>query len=148
VTGPAKSGRKQGSRFKKGQSGNPAGRPQGSRSKVTLAMDALLDGEAENLTRKAIELALEGDMAALRLCLDRLCPPRKERAIHCNLPAIGTPADAVAAMTALVESVAIGNLTPGEGQALAGMIDVHRRVVEHEDHERRLAALEKEAGLK
>src|SRR5215211_4292561 len=65
--------------FQPGQSGNPSGRPPGSRNKTTLAVDALLDGEAETLTRKAIELAKAGDLVALRLCLDRICPPRKGR---------------------------------------------------------------------
>jgi hypothetical protein len=52
--------------FKPGQSGNPAGKPRGSRNRTTLAVEALLDGEAETLTRKAIELAKAGDLAALR----------------------------------------------------------------------------------
>ena len=59
--------------FKPGTSGNPSGKPAGARNKTTLAVEALLDGEAEDLTRKAIELAKAGDMTALRLCLDR-CP--------------------------------------------------------------------------
>lgn len=66
---------KQGARFRKGQSGNPSGRPRGARNKTTRAVEALLDGEAEALTRKAIERALEGDTTALCLCLDRLLPP-------------------------------------------------------------------------
>ena len=68
-------GRRRGRPFAKGASGNPLGRPAGSRHKTTLAMEALLDGEAEKLTRKAIDLALAGDMVALRLCLDRTIPP-------------------------------------------------------------------------
>jgi hypothetical protein len=67
---PAKTKKKQG--FKPGQSGNPSGRPHGSRNKATLALEALLDGEGEAITRKAIEKALEGDTAALRLCLERI----------------------------------------------------------------------------
>jgi hypothetical protein len=63
---PAKTKKKQG--FKPGQSGNPSGRPHGSRNKATLALEALLDGEGEAITRKA----LEGDTAALRLCLERI----------------------------------------------------------------------------
>ena len=62
----------QDSRWKKGQSGNPNGRAAGSRNRATLAIEALLEGEGEALTRKAIELAKAGDMTALRLCLDRL----------------------------------------------------------------------------
>ena len=61
--------------FKPGQSGNPLGRPKGARNRATIAAEALLDGEAEALTRKAIELALDGDTTALRLCLERLMPP-------------------------------------------------------------------------
>jgi Family of unknown function (DUF5681) len=76
-------GRKQRTtRFQPGQSGNPNGRPPGSRNKSTLAVEALLDGEAEVLTRKAIELAKAGDLVALRLCLDRVCPPRKDRPVN------------------------------------------------------------------
>jgi hypothetical protein len=58
--------------------GNP-GKPKGARHKATLAVDALLDGEADAITRKAIEMAKEGDTVALRLCLDRIAPARKDR---------------------------------------------------------------------
>jgi hypothetical protein len=53
--------------FARGASGNPAGKPQGARHKTPLAVEALLDGEAEELTRKAIELAKAGDMRAIWL---------------------------------------------------------------------------------
>jgi hypothetical protein len=139
---PAKSGKKQGSRFKKGQSGNPSGRPQGSRNKVTLAMDALLDGEAENLTRKAMELALGGDITALRLCLDRLCPPRKDRPISMEMPEIKGAKDILLASGVVVAAVASGEITPTEGQALAGVIEAHRRAIETEEIDKRLTALE------
>ena len=62
------------------KSGN-SGRPKGSLNRVTLAIQSLLDGEGEELTRKAIELAKEGDLTALKLCLERICPPRKSRPI-------------------------------------------------------------------
>jgi hypothetical protein len=58
--------------FQPGQSGNPSGRPKGARNKATLVVEALLENEAEALTRKVIDLALEGSMPALRLCLERL----------------------------------------------------------------------------
>jgi hypothetical protein len=74
--------------FPKGTSGNPSGRPSGSRNRTTLLMESLLEGEAEQLTRKAIDLALDGDITALRLCLERLVPPRKDRTIHLLLPPI------------------------------------------------------------
>jgi len=64
-------------RFRKGRSGNPNGRPAGARNKATETAELLLDGEAAALTRKAVELALAGDAMALRLCLDRIIPPRR-----------------------------------------------------------------------
>jgi Family of unknown function (DUF5681) len=88
VSPPDKTGAKQDTRFKPGQSGNPKGRSQGSRNAATIAIEALLDGEAEALTRKAIELGLAGDMTALRLCLDRIVPPRKDRYVAFSLPAM------------------------------------------------------------
>ena len=65
--------------FKPGQSGNPKGKPQGSRHKATIAALNLLEGEAQALTRKCIDLAMEGDMGALRLCLERIVCPVKDR---------------------------------------------------------------------
>ena len=75
-------------RFRAGTSGNPSGRPVGSRNKGTLFLEELLDGEGEGLTRKAIQLGLKGDPFALRLCLERLLPPRKERRIELALPKV------------------------------------------------------------
>ena len=71
-------GVKQAGRFEKGRSGNPAGKPPGARNRATLAAEKLLDGEAEALTRKAIERAKEGDGVALKMCLDRIIPVRRE----------------------------------------------------------------------
>src|SRR4051812_30238750 len=84
--------------------GNP-GRPKGTRNKTTLAVDLLLDGEAEALTRKAVEMALDGDTIALRLCLDRIAPARRDRHVPYALPLIATAADAVTASSALVAAV-------------------------------------------
>jgi hypothetical protein len=73
VMSSAKTGSKQvGGRFQKGTSGNPRGRPMGSRNAATIACEALLEGQAEALTQKAIQMALDGDTVALRLCLDRI----------------------------------------------------------------------------
>ena len=43
--------------FKKGDIGNPAGRPVGSRGKATIAAEALMEGETDRLTRKCIDAA-------------------------------------------------------------------------------------------
>ena len=90
-------GNQRGRPFMKGQSGNPAGKPKGARHSATLAAETLLDGEAEALTRKAIELALAGDPIALRLCLDRILPPRRERPLRFVLPKLRSAADASSA---------------------------------------------------
>jgi hypothetical protein len=63
--------------FKKGSSGNPTGRPAGSRNKSTMAGEELLEGQAEKLTQKAVEMALEGNVYAMRLCLERIIPCAK-----------------------------------------------------------------------
>ena len=68
-------GKQRGRPWAKGESDNPRGKRQGARHRTTLAAEALLDGEAKALTRKAIELALVGETVALRLCLDRILPP-------------------------------------------------------------------------
>jgi hypothetical protein len=96
------------------QSGNP-GKPRGARHRTTQAVEALLDGEAEKLTRKAIEMALAGDVTALRLCFERICPPRRDRPVAVELPKIERPADMVTATAALVEAAACGVVTPDTG---------------------------------
>ena len=81
-------------KFQKGQSGNPAGRKSGSRHKASLAVEALLDDEAEKLSRKAIEMALDGNAVALRLCLERIAPPRRgRRPVNLDLGPVKTSAD-------------------------------------------------------
>lgn len=141
-------GKQRGRPFEKGRSGNPSGRPQGSRNKVTLAVEELLDGQAETLTQKAVDMALEGDTTAMRLCLERLCPPRKDRPVSFALPSIESSADAKDAMAALVTAVAGGDVTPTEAQTVAAVIEVQRRVMETEDHEKRLRALEEKGKPK
>jgi hypothetical protein len=133
---------KKDTRFKPGQSGNPTGRPPGSRNKYTIAMEALLEGEGEALTRKAIELAKGGDVTALRLCLDRLLPTRKDRHVPFALPKLETAADAVKATAALVEAVAAGRLTPSEAGELAKLVDGFARAAELHDIQQRLEKLE------
>jgi hypothetical protein len=132
--------------FERGQSGNPAGRPVGARNKTTLAVEALFDGEAETITRKAIELAKAGDMSALRLCLDRIAPPRKDRPVLFDVPKINSAADAAQASAALVAAVASGDLTPSEAAELGKLIESYVRALEASDFEARLAQLESMRG--
>ena len=106
------------------------------------AAEELLDGEAEALTRKAIDLALNGDPMALRLCLERILPPLKERPVDIVLPVLTGPKDAVAVSAALLAAVAAGEIAPGEASVVGRLVELHLRAVEAHDLEARLAALE------
>jgi hypothetical protein len=140
---PEKTGRKQAAgQFEPGQSGNPNGRPKGSRNAMTLALEALLDGQAQALTTKAIELGLEGDLAALRICMDRILPPRKDRPIKFDMPTIATIEDAPAAMAAITSAVANGDITATEAAEVARLVETYVRAVEASDLEKRLRAIE------
>jgi hypothetical protein len=116
--------------FKPGQSGNPNGRPKGSRNATTLALESLLDGQAKALTQKAIDLALTGDLTALRICLDRILPPRKDRPLTFHFPAITNAAEAAKTMSAILAAVASGEITPTEAAEIGKLVDSYVRAVE------------------
>lgn len=128
--------------WKPGQSGNPNGRAMGSRNKATIAIETLLDGEAEALTRKAVELARNGDIQALKLCLERICPPRKSRPISIDLPKVETVDDISKAHEVVIAAMAIGDVTPEEANVIAGVIDAKRRAIETVELEKRIQELE------
>jgi hypothetical protein len=133
-----KSGRNSDGTFGKG---NP-GKPRGARHRATQAALALIDGEGEALTRKAIDMALAGDSVALRLCLERLAPPRKDAPVRFDLPAMEGAESAAQAMGAILSSVAKGELTPSEAGALAGIVEGYRKTLELTELEARIKALE------
>lgn len=137
---------KEDTQFGKGQSGNPAGRPKGARSRATQALEAIFEGEAEAITRKVIELALEGDTQALRMCLDRLAPPRRDRPVTFELPAIETAADLSRATNALLQAVAVGDLTPAEAADISKSVDAHVRAIQATDLNERLLRIEQQAS--
>jgi hypothetical protein len=120
------------------QPGNP-GKPHGARNKATMAALALLEGEREALTRKAIELALGGDTVALKLCLERLLP--KGRAVRIDLP-MRTLADLDQASETIRKALAAGEVSLDEVGTLASLVEARRRLIETTELERRLAALE------
>jgi len=133
-----KSGRNTDGTFGPGNSG----KPKGTRHKATQAALALLDGEAEALTRQAVTMALGGDATALRLCLERIAPPRKDVAVTFDLPRMETARDAAKAAGAVLGAVADGDLTPTEGAHIMALVETYRRTLETTELEARLAALE------
>ena len=121
--------------------GNP-GKPRGTRHRATHAALALLDGEAEALTRQAVTMAMGGDGAALRLCLERIAPPRKDAPVAFTLPPMKSARDAAQAAAAVLAAVAEGDLTPTEGAHVMGLVETYRRTLETSELEVRVAALE------
>lgn len=129
-------------KFQPGQSGNPNGRPKGALNRATRAAQALLDGEAEELTRRCIELAKEGNPLALKLCLERLIPVRRERYLSLPIPKVEGADDLPQTMREIIAAAAGGHITPGEAQALATLLQVYGKSLEAADLDRRITALE------
>jgi hypothetical protein len=123
--------------FLPGQSGNPAGKPKGTRHRATMLAEQLLDGEAEAMLRAVIEKAKQGDMVALRLCLDRIIPARRDRPVQFAIPALNSADDASKAMAAITAAVA-----SGEAAELSRVIEAYVKAIETSEIERRLKILE------
>ena len=130
-------------KWKKGQSGNPTGRAKGSRNRATVACDDLLAGEAEKLTRKAVELALGGDTVALRLCLERVVPVRRGAPVRLELPD-GSNGNPSTYAHAVLEAATSGNLTPEEAASMMGVVEAYRRALETGELMERMNRLERE----
>jgi hypothetical protein len=107
-----------------------------------MAVLELLEGQAEALSHKAVDMALAGDTVALRLCLERLAPPRKDSPVQFPLLRMVTAHDAAQAAAAVLEAVSEGKLTPTEGAQVMGLVDSYRRTLEVTELEARVAALE------
>lgn len=119
--------------------GNP-GRKPGSRNRTTIVAAALLEGQAEALTRKAIELALAGDVVILKFLLGRILP--RERPLQLDLPAIQFADDAVEALGAVIRAVSEGRLGASEGAALATVMKSFSEAIDLADVVKRLDSLE------
>lgn len=118
--------------------GNP-GRPKGARHKATIAAMALLDGEAEKITRQCIKQALDGDTTALKLCLERILPARRDVPLHEGLDLTG---ELLEDMNTILKAVAGGDLTPSEAEGLAKLLESKRKIIELSEIEKRLKTLE------
>jgi hypothetical protein len=130
-------------RFEPGQSGNPFGRPRGARNRTTLAVEAVLDDRAADFVNRIIDSTQHGSFPAMRMCLDRVCPPRRGRPVVVDLPPLRTPEDVEAAATAIVADAACGDLTPHEAVEFFRVIEAYRRTIFGVQQMKRLAELEK-----
>ena len=135
-------GRGPGRPFQKGQSGNPAGRPMGSRNRATQLAEAILDDNAEAIFQKLVELSLAGRETMLKLAAERIVP-RRSRAVALDLPQIASTADLAPAIAAIAHAVAAGGLTPYDGAELARIFDAYAHAAEFGEFERRLRAVER-----
>jgi len=133
-----KNGRNTAGQFAAGNTG----RPRGSRNKATIAIESLLQGQAEELTQIVIKKALEGDSVALRLCLERIAPAPKDQPVSFSLPKMHNALDASVAAGSVLNAVSDGELTPIEATRVMGLIDSYRRTLELTELEQRLQALE------
>jgi hypothetical protein len=131
--------------FQIGRSGNPAGRPRGARNKRTLALENIMEGDSEVITRKVLEMAKGGHFAAIRLVIDRLAPIQKDRTVDFELPPLNTPADAVTASAAIAAAVAAGELTPLEAAQLSKVVHAYVQALEARVFEQRLAEIARKA---
>ena len=130
--------------FKKGESGNPQGRPVGTRNKTTLAALSLIEDEGEQLARKAVELALDGDLPALKLCMDRLLPPAKERPLEAfSLPQLNDQRSVLDALDTIANKLSQGELLPAEATSICKVLEQYRKHFETTELSERLETLER-----
>jgi hypothetical protein len=133
--------------FVRGQSGNPAGRPRGSRNKDTVFVEQMFERFGGALANKAVNMALDGNMAAMRLCVSRIVAPRRQRASEFALPPLRTAADLAPAMAAIADGVCDGALSASEACELSQVVDAFGRALAAGDVEARLQRLEAVNGL-
>jgi hypothetical protein len=133
---------KRSARWPQGRSGNPRGRPHGSRNRASLLIEHLIAGEGEAIVRTLVDAAKGGDVSAARALLDRLVPPRKERPLKLVLPQLRTAADARDALAEVAAAVADGTILPGEGEALVRLLEAYARTTSTAELEERIMALE------
>ena len=133
-----KNGRNTAGQFTEGNTG----RPKGSRNKATLAIESLLQGQAEALTQTAVTKVLDGDSISLRLCMERIAPAPKDQPVSFSLSKMENALDASEAAGSVLTAVSEGELTPIEATRVMGLIDSYRRILELMNIEERLQALE------
>lgn len=139
---------KNATKFSTGKSGNPAGRPKGSKNRATLLAIAAMEGELDAIVKSIIKAAKAGDMTAAKLVVDKLVPAAKDRPLNLTLPKVIDISSCLQAQTTLVDAVASGELLAGEGQMLSALIENQRRAMETQHLEQRLKAIEDKLGAK
>lgn len=124
--------------YKKGQSGNPAGKPKGTKDSRT-ELRRLLEPHSAKLVKKVVEKALDGDTAALRICMDRLIAPVRSNPIR-----IGTLSGTLSERgDQVMEAIVQGSIGVEEAASLMSVIQSQARIIEATELDKRISALEK-----
>ena len=127
--------------FKKGQSGNPKGRPPGVKDRRGRYRE-LLDSHAPKLIAKARALALAGDTVALKMCLERILPPIRVKDEPIRLGKIEGSLSEKGKH--IVDAMLEGRVSSSEASDMLSVLAAQARIVEVDELERRVAALEGE----
>jgi hypothetical protein len=131
--------------FEKGNRASP-GRPQGSRNSATIMAEKLMQDGIDNIVKTVMEAAAQGDMTAARLVLERVVPVRRGRPVNLTLGPIETADGVSKAVSATVQAMADGELTPDEAATVTGVLEAKRKVIETGELEARLARIEAQLG--
>lgn len=107
--------------FQPGQSGNPKGRPKGSKNRATLWAESLLP-VGGLVVERALEGAFAGDAVMQRAFLHKFVAPARKRAIELDLPEDASPTDLDALMDAVCHALAAGEVTPEEAGEIAAFV--------------------------
>jgi hypothetical protein len=113
-----------------GQSGNPAGRPPGSRNKKTLEMEEMLAERAEAAVKNMLDRAERGEPTAMRLCMERIAPTGANRPVAIELPPVDTPDDVAAATRVVMKALAAGAISARETNNLLTVVERLARLAE------------------
>ena len=139
---PTNTGRKPDGTFAPGNRGNPAGKPKGARHRTTVMLEKILADGAEAVVHAMVEAAKSGDVQAGKIILDRIVPVRKGRPVPIDLPEVTTADGVLKALGAVVVAMSRGELTPDEAQTVAAVVAAPKAIIETQELERRLLALE------
>jgi hypothetical protein len=121
-------------KYKKGQSGNPIGKKIGTLNKRTK-LAKLLEPHAEMLVNKTVELALDGDVNALRLCIERLIPKATSHQIELDINDLDLEnLDSLSVVgKKIITAIASGIISPDDAGQIMVILDAQRKLIEHVD---------------
>lgn len=129
-------------KFQKGKSGNPKGKPKGARNRSTLAAEQFLESSLEGVCKSIEQAALQGNMFAAKMILERFLPTRKDRILRIDFPEIQDIEDILKALKTIVNAVGSGEISPSEGESLSKTLDMYVKAIETQQIESRLSQIE------